>query len=146
MPSRQNIKTIVTPIEIQGDDAWVKIKSITIDEAKELQAITVKIDKELEPERQALFEKYAADKNKPVSELTETEKLTALSDSDIVKKSEEFLYKYLSDYVMGWNWVLEDETPMLQPHKNPDAFGILTTDEFKYIRSLFETSSTEEKK
>ena len=146
MPSRKNIKTIVTPEEIQGSDAWVKIKNITIDEARALQSESIRIDKELEPERKKLFKAYAEKLEKLESDLTDNEKVIALGDSPIVKESEKFLYKYYSDYVVDWNWVLDDDTPMNKPHGNPDIFGILTAQEFGYIQSLFKQDESDQKK
>lgn len=151
MPSRQNVKKIVTPVEIQGDDAYVVIKNITIDEAKKLQDLSIEIDKKLKPEREKLFSDYAQENSKDVKDLTDSEKSIALSNSDVVKKSEEFLYKYFADYVMDWNWVTENfddsgnPVPMNKPHGNPDVFGSLTGQEFNYIQSLFKEDSKSEK-
>lgn len=145
MPSRQNVKRIVTPIEIQGEDAFVTIKAITIDEAKALQDLSIKIDKELEPERKRLLEQYAVENGLEVKDLTDTQKIIALADSQAVKEAEKFFYKYYADYVMDWNWVLEDDTPMNKPHGNPDVFGTLTAQEFGYIQSLFQQDSKNEK-
>lgn len=146
MPSRQNIKKIVTPVEIQGDDAFVSIKNITVNEAKELQQLSMDIDKRLQPERERLFAVYATKHDKKVDELTDSDKFQALEGSEIIKESESFFYKYYSDYVMGWNWVLEDGTPMNQPHGNPEVFGTLTAQEFIYIQSLFKQDEIAEKK
>lgn len=146
MPSRQNIKKIVTPVEIQGDDAYVSIKNITVNEAKELQQLSMDIDKRLQPERERLFKVFAEKNNKSVNDLTDSDKFQALEGSEIIKESESFFYKYYSDYVMGWNWVLEDGTPMDQPYGNPDVFGTLTAQEFVYIQSLFKQDELAEKK
>lgn len=151
MPSRQNVKKIVTPVEIQGDDAYVVIKNITIDEAKKLQELSISIDKKLQPERNRLFEEYAKANDKDVKELTNGEKTIALANSISVKEAEKFFYQYYSDYVMDWNWVTEniDESgnpvPMNKPHGNPDVFGTLTAQEFGYIQSLFQEDSKSEK-
>ena len=151
MPSRQNVKKIVTPVEIQGDDAYVVIKNITIDEAKKLQELSIEIDKKLQPERNRLIDEYAKANNKDVKELTDSEKSIALADSELVKEAEKFFYKYFSDYVMDWNWVTEnlDESgnpiPMNKPNSNPDVFGTLTAQEFGYIQSLFKEDSKAEK-
>lgn len=146
MPSRQNIKKIVTPVEIQGEGAYVSIKHITVNEAKELQQLSIDIDKRLQPERERLFAIYAEQLNKPVAELTDSDKLQALNGSDIVKESEKFFYDYYAKYVMDWNWVLDDDTEMPKPHGNPDVFGILTAKEFEYVTNLFKQDELVEKK
>lgn len=146
MPSRQNIKTIVTPTEIQGDDAFVKIKNITVNEAKELQQLSMEIDKRLQPERERLFQVYATKNDIDVKDLNDSQKYQALEGSEIIKESETFFYKYYADYVMGWNWVLETGEPMPQPNNNPEVFGTLTAQEFIYIQSLFKQDDIAEKK
>lgn len=152
MPSRQNTKTIVTPTEIQGENAWVKIKSITIQEAKDLQNLSIEIDEKLKPERERLFNEFAIENNLDVKSLTDTQKAQAMINSESAKEAERFLYSYYADYVLGWNWVTEknDENgepiPMAQPYKNPDVFETLTVQEFSYIQSLFKDESTSEKK
>lgn len=146
MPSRQNIKKIVTPVEIQGDDAYVSIKNITVNEAKELQQVSMDIDKRLQPERERLFAVYATKHDKKIDELTDSDKFQALEGSEIIKESETFFYNYYSNYVMDWNWVLENGDPMPKPHNNPEVFGFLTAQEFIYIQSLFKQDEVAEKK
>lgn len=151
MPSRQNVKKIVTPVEIQGDDAYVIIKNITIDEAKKLQELSISIDKRLTPERNKLYADYAKENDLEVGELTDSQKAIALSNSESVKEAETFFYKYYADYVMDWNWVTENldtdgnPVPMNKPHGNPEVFGTLTAQEFGYIQSLFQEDSKNEK-
>lgn len=38
MPARQNVKTIPTPA-VQGDDSWIKIKAMTVEQFNRNQAI-----------------------------------------------------------------------------------------------------------
>lgn len=38
MPARQNVKTIPTPL-LQGEDSWVKIKALTVEQYNRNQAI-----------------------------------------------------------------------------------------------------------
>lgn len=152
MPSRQNIKTIVTPEEIQGEGAWVKIRNITVNEAEELQQKSVEIDKELQPERERLLNEFAKENNLEVDKLTDTQKIIALSKSELVKKAKDFFNGYFSEYVIEWNWVTEkldaksnEPIPMEQPFHNPDVFGTLTAQESDYIQSLFKQSEKSEK-
>lgn len=152
MPSRQNTKTIVTPIEIQGTDAWVKIKSITIQEAKDLQNLSIQIDEKIKPERERLFKEFADKNNLDVKALDDSQKSQAMLNSEATKEAEKFLYSYYADYVLGWNWVTEknddngEPIPMPQPYKNPNVFETLTVQEFTHIQSLFKDDATSEKK
>jgi hypothetical protein len=152
MPSRQNTKTITTPIDIQGENAWVKIKSITIQEAKDLQNLSIEIDNRIKPERERLFKEFADSNNLDVKSLDDSQKVQAMLNSEATKEAEKFLYSYYADYVLGWNWVTEkdDENgepiPMAQPYHNPDVFETLTVQEFSHIQSLFKDETASEKK
>lgn len=137
MPSRQNVKTIVTPVEIMGDEAWIKIKNITLEEAREFQNLSHEMDKKVKPERQKLYEEFAAENDKKVKELTDTEKAMAVMGSELVTTAENFFYDYFSRYVLDWNWVEADGSAMPKPANNPLAFAKLTGQEFEWIQNQF---------
>jgi hypothetical protein len=145
MPVRQNVKTIVTPVEIMGEDAWVKIKNITIDEAKEFQRLSMQMDKEIKPEKERLYQLYADENELDVKALTDEQKSIAITGSELVVKAEKFFYDYFARYVMDWNWVLEDGSEMPKPSVNPEIFGKLTGKEFEYIQSLFKQDEKDSK-
>lgn len=142
MPRRQNIREIPTPVDIMGEDAWVKMIDITVDQTNEYRAQVMKFEKRLEPERKRLFEEYAIanstdDEKLDPKNLTDTQKALAVEGSEILKEAEAFFYNYFSTYISDWNWVLDDGSDMPKPYKNPEIFGKLTKREFEYIQSLF---------
>ena len=128
-----------------GEDAWVKIKSITLDESKEFQNQSARMDKEIRPIREQLFKEFADENGLDVKELTNLQKTTAVMGNEIVKKAEDFFLSFFAKYVIDWNWVLEDGSDMPKPFNNPEIFGKLTDIEFSYIQGLFNTKETDVK-
>lgn len=145
MPVRQNVKTIITPVEIMGEDAWIKIKAITLEEAREFQRLSHDMDKRVKPERQRLYQVFADENEKKVKDLTDNEKAMAVMGSDLVTEAETFFYNYFAKYVLDWNWVEADGSDMAKPVNNPEIFAKLTGAEFEWIQNQFKQDEKETK-
>lgn len=152
MPNRQMTKRIVTPPEIMGEDAFVIIKAITMDEAKDLRHRSVAIDDSTKVERDETIKAYADKNNLDPKSLTDEQLALAIYGTPVYEKIEAFRRGFYADFVLDWNWVTENNDdngnaiPMAKPHHNPAVFSTLTAQEFQYIASLFEVSETTEKK
>lgn len=52
----------------------------------------------------------------------------------------------LSEWVVEWNWVDEDNKPLPQPHKNAAVIGQLLTDELAWLGAVVNGNEEGEKK
>src|SRR5262245_46717830 len=50
-----------------------------------------------------------------------------------VQERESAARKYLAKYIVDWNWVDDNEAPLPKPCDDPDVFGKLLSDEFRFI-------------
>lgn len=145
MPSRQIVTTVPTPDYIMGEGAWIKTVSITLEKAKTLQRLASELDKQFEPERQALYKAFADEKGVEINQLTDEQKSLAVVNSDLSERAESFFYTHYADLIDSWNWVYENGEPMPQPKEKPSIFNELTEQEFKYIQSIFNQDDKTEK-
>ena len=109
-PTRQNIRRYDSS-KVQGPDSFIRIRAITVKEAKALAR--------------------AAEPPDISDEATEEERTTLLNDHE--KKVERMNNEVLGDLVYEWNWVDDDGTPFEQPRGNPDVFDNLTPEELEFI-------------
>lgn len=145
-------RRIVTPPEIMGDDAFVVIKSITMEESKDLRNKSVEMDESTKAERDKTIKDYADKNDLEVGKMTDEQMGMAIYGTPVYEKIEGFRRGFYADYVLDWNWVTGNtdengkDIPMDKPHKNPAVFGTLTAQEFQYISGLFAPAENNEKK
>lgn len=132
MPSRIAVKTIPTP-EIQGDDSYIKYRPVTIEEARELRTKSNEIQK---LQDKALVD-YAVSQNKAVADLSDEEKEIAYETSGLTDDLLGFADKQLSKFILDWNWVDDDGTPLPKPKDDYTVLGKLYTHEYSFIMRLF---------
>jgi hypothetical protein len=140
MPKRHSIKHVITPFDLQGsegDEAFIKYKPPTMQEAQNLRTMQQEIN--LKSER-ALSD-YAAELGKLVTELTDGEKMLAydkvgLTDVVINKGNET-----IASFILEWNWVDDDGNALTQPKDDPTVLVKLYPQEYNYVMSLLSGNS-----
>lgn len=141
MPSRSSVKTIATPIELMGDDAWITYRPITINEARELQEKSTDIQKRQD---KALSD-YAKNLGVSVDVLTDEQKNKAYDEAGLTSEVIDFSDREFAKYILDWNWVFENNEPMPKPCEDYTVLGKLYPDEYQYIMSLFRPKENTEK-
>lgn len=68
-----------------------------------------------------------------VKALQKLVKEASQSSDDEAEKNLEISNKYLSDHIVAWNWVNDDEEVFELPKVNPEVLDLLTIEEIKFI-------------
>lgn len=119
MPKRQRTREIDASA-VQGEGAWIKIRSMSLKEAREIQRIAASLQAQ-------------AQSSDPLKAAAATEEISR-------KGIESF-----AEYVEDWNWVDDDGEPLPKPYQNPAALELLTIEEFSFISKLFATDDSAQK-
>lgn len=110
---------------VQGAHSYVRIKRITLDEARE-------------------FREKGRETFTPDPDLTDEQNDQAKIDFDNAR--EVTAREQISKYIIEWDWVDDDGKPMPQPLNNPDAFKSLTDLEWAFLQGALTDTSDLEKK
>ena len=141
MPKRSSVKIATTPVEIMGEDAYVKYRPLTMNEARELREKVGAI----EEKRQSALTDYCGKNDKVITELTDDERNTAYTEAGLTDELLDFADREFSKFIIEWNWVYDDDTPMPQPSEDYKVLGQLYGHEYRYIMSLFNPDENTEK-
>lgn len=132
MPSRQ-FRRIETP-ELQGDDSFVLVRSISVEKARELRlAIS-----EINSENEKAIKEFETTNDVILSEDERDDFLVTTGREDKVNK---LMAGLLSTLIVQWNWVDDNNNPLPQPKDDPGVFAKLTTDEYLFVSSLLSGNS-----
>ena len=144
MPKRHSVKTIITPYELQGseeDQAWIKFKPPTMGEAQELRLIQQDVNLKIE---RALSD-YSAEINKPIAELTDEDKQLAFDKAGLTDDVMNKANQVLAQFILEWNWVDDNDSPLPQPKDDFRVFDLLYPQEYSHVMSLFNSGDNNEK-
>ena len=123
MAKRQNVQRIDSEV-VQGEGSWVEIKRPTHGERK---ALLIRSSKYI-------------DRVKPDG----TFDTSGLSEADLLELNE-FGTMLLTEMVVGWDWVDDDEEALPQAQDDPAVFDLLTDQEMAFLNQHV-TPALDEKK
>ncbi len=141
MPKRQALRKVETP-EIMGDDSYLIYKPITIEEQRNL----LKQSKEYQNTINKHTKKYAKAIGKDISDLTNEDNSKMLLELENPDELMHFMDKVLSERIVEWNWVDDDDEPMLPPSEDWKIMLSLYSHEYDFIHKLFAPDDNTEKK
>jgi len=136
MPKRANKKVNrIISTEMQGDDSWVDILVLTVEEARELETQYNALGKRVnlaKHEAEITQDSENGAYPKALQELESAQ--SALGD---------FTFAVLEKCVLDWNWVDDDENPLPKP-TTEGAFQKLFMSEYTWL--VKKSIGTDEKK
>lgn len=116
MAKRNNIIIVPTP-EVQGEDSWIKVRALTVEEYNRTQRIPDEIRKAQEA-----------------------------GDLERIAELEKESWADTASVLLDWNWVDDEGKPLPNPHDNPDVFKHLTMHEIFAIGEAMNPYSQQQKK
>ncbi len=123
MAKRQNVQRIDSEV-VQGKGSYVEIKRPTHGERKALLAQSGK------------YLGRVSDDG--------TFNTDGLSQDDLIELND-FGIALLTQMIIGWDWVDDDDEPLPQPKDNPEVFDLLTDQELAFLNQHTTPALTEKK-
>jgi hypothetical protein len=113
MPQRKTTRKFPTP-DVQGEDSWVMLRSMTVGEVLELQ-------RGLE-EKPGLWQRL-------------TDRFKRQRAASRAENYERFVKRVVS-YVADWNWVDHHGQPLPNPREHPEVVTVLTDAEMVALTKI----------
>ncbi|NIQ88968.1 MAG: hypothetical protein GWN93_07730 [Deltaproteobacteria bacterium] len=115
MPERKTIRKYPTP-DVQGDDSWVVLRSMTVGEVLDLQ-------------------RDVARRLSRWGRIVQSVKGLFRGKDDNADKYQRFVERVIS-YIADWNWVDQHGNPLPNPQEHPEVVTRLTDTEMASLATI----------
>jgi len=114
VPKRQAVKTHETD-EVQGEDSFVVLTGVKVREIREIRKL--------------------AQEDEKVQKRNEAHREAGEPEEEVLDQFEGGL-SLLAGHIIKWNWVDDDDQPLVVPAEDPSVIDELTNEEVEYLTEL----------
>lgn len=143
MPQRNRTQTITGGP--QGEDAQLVVMMPTYGESREYAKKLTRLERQIS----ALMKQV--EDAKPHAATADEDSVTKAGDNssldDIDRLTDQLTgatATYLSDHLIEWNWVGDDDAALTKPHRNPEIMDSLTNDEIRFIQDALNGATAQQ--